>query len=245
MHMPDIYALIPAAGSGSRMGAEIPKQYQLLAGRPLICHAVETLCTHARVAQVFVVLAQDDARFRQIDGLAHKERLSPLYCGGATRSASVLNGLMAMADVVEPDDWVMVHDAARPCLTAHLIDRLINELANDKVGGLLAVPVADTLKRADGHDRNRIAATVPRENLWQAQTPQMFRYRLLLEAMRKAPLAGVTDEASAIERMGLHPRLVMGSPGNLKVTWPDDTRIAEVGLLANLERASGVLQAPL
>ncbi len=226
--MPEIYALIPAAGSGSRMGAEIPKQYQLLAGRPLICHAVDVLCTHARVAQMFVVLAQDDARFRQIDGLANKARLSPLYCGGATRSASVLNGLIAMADVVESDDWVMVHDAARPCLTGALIDRLIDALAGETVGGLLAVPVADTLKRADAN--NRITATVPRENLWQAQTPQMFRYRLLLEALRKAPLASVTDEASAIEHMGLHPRLVMGSPSNLKVTWPEDIHLAETRL---------------
>ena len=228
--MTAFYALIPAAGNGSRMGLKIPKQYQMLAGRPLICHAVDVLCTHAHVAQVFVVLAPDDARFRQIDGLAHKERLSPLYCGGATRSASVLNGLMAMADVVESDDWVMVHDAARPCLTGALIDRLIDALAGETVGGLLAVPVADTLKRADEHDRNRIVATVPRENLWQAQTPQMFRYRLLLEAMRKAPLAGVTDEASAIEHMGLHPRLVLGSPGNLKVTWPEDIHLAETSL---------------
>jgi 2-C-methyl-D-erythritol 4-phosphate cytidylyltransferase len=230
--MPEIYALIPAAGSGSRMGAEIPKQYQMLAGRPLIGHAVEVLCAHARVAQVFVVLAPDDARFRQIDWLAHKMRLAPLYCGGATRAASVLNGLMAMADVVEPDDWVMVHDAARPCLTAQLIDRLIDALAGDPVGGLLAVPVADTLKRADENSRDHVAATVPRDNLWQAQTPQMFRYRLLLEALRKAPLAGVTDEAGAIEHMGLHPRLVMGSPGNLKVTWPEDTRFAEASLRA-------------
>jgi 2-C-methyl-D-erythritol 4-phosphate cytidylyltransferase len=200
----------------------------MLAGEPLIRHAVRVLCAHARVAQVFVVLAPGDTHFRQIDWSAHKGRLEHLYCGGATRAASVLNGLMAMADAVEPDDWVMVHDAARPCLTGELIDRLIDALADDKVGGLLAVPVADTLKRADGHDR--IAATVPRENLWQAQTPQMFRYRLLLEALRKAPAHKVTDEASAIEHMGLNPRLVMGNTGNLKVTWPEDMRLAEAAL---------------
>lgn len=226
--MPDLYALIPAAGNGSRMGAEIPKQYQMLAGQPLIRHAVDVLCAHARVAQVFVVLAPGDTHFRQFDWSAQKGRLEHLYCGGATRAASVLNGLMAMADAVEPDDWVMVHDAARPCLTGALIDRLIDALADDNVGGLLAVPVADTLKRAD--DDNRVSATVPRDHLWQAQTPQMFRYRLLLEALRKAPAGVVTDEASAIEHMGLHPRLIMGSTGNLKVTWPEDMRFAETSL---------------
>ena len=229
--MSDIHALIPAAGSGSRMGAEIPKQYQPLAGRPLIHYAVDVLCSHARIGQVFVVLSPADTHFRRQDWSAYKDRLSPLYCGGDTRAASVLNGLMAMADAVEPDDWVMVHDAARPCLTAPLIDRLINEVADDTVGGLLAVPVADTLKHADA--TNRVVSTAPRDHLWQAQTPQMFRYRLLLEALRKATGGSVTDEASAVEQMGLHPRLVMGSPGNLKVTWPEDSRFAEIALKTN------------
>ena len=232
--MPDIHALIPAAGSGSRMGAEIPKQYQLLAGQPLIRHAVHVLCASAQVRQVFVVLSPEDALFRQQDWTAYKGRLEPLYCGGATRAASVLNGLMAMVDAVEPDDWVMVHDAARPCLTARLIDRLIYEIADDTVGGLLAMPVADTLKRAD-HTQHAID-TASRENLWQAQTPQMFRYRLLLEALRNAASirpGTVTDEASAIEQLGLKPRLVMGSLGNLKVTWPEDIHFAEISLKTN------------
>jgi 2-C-methyl-D-erythritol 4-phosphate cytidylyltransferase len=229
--MPDLYALIPAAGSGSRMGAEIPKQYQALMGKPLLRYAVDVLCAQPQVRQVFVVLAPQDERFRQYDWSAHHGRLEPLYCGGATRAASVLNGLTAMADVVEPDDWVMVHDAARPCLAPALIDRLLTELADDVVGGLLAVPVADTLKRADASQR--VVETVPRETLWQAQTPQMFRYRLLLEALRHADLARVTDEASAIEHMGLRPRLVMGSASNLKVTKPGDWDIAEICLKSN------------
>ncbi|MEQ1773679.1 MAG: 2-C-methyl-D-erythritol 4-phosphate cytidylyltransferase, partial [Burkholderiales bacterium] len=130
-----------------------------------------------------------------------------------------------------PDDWVMVHDAARPCLDATLIDRLCSELADDDVGGLLAVPVADTLKRSD--DNQRVTETVAREKIWQAQTPQMFRYRLLLEALGRAAKAGiaasgvVTDEASALEQMGFKPRLVMGSPRNLKVTFPEDALVAE------------------
>ena len=223
--MPDIYALIPAAGSGSRMGAEIPKQYQMLAGRPLIAHAIGTLCSHPRVHRVFVVLAPGDAHFGGYDWSAHKGRLETLYCGGATRAASVFNGLVAMADVAESDDWVLVHDAARPCLDAALIDRLCGELADDNVGGLLAVPVADTLKRSD--ENYRVSETVSREKIWQAQTPQMFRYRLLLVALRGAKPGSVTDEASAIEQMGLKPKLVPGSSRNLKVTFPDDARIAE------------------
>ena len=235
--MPDLYALIPAAGVGARMGAEIPKQYQQLAGVPLLRHAVDVLCRHTRVQQVFVVLAPGDGWFRQIDWSAYAGRLAPLYCGGATRAASVLNGLMAMIDAVEPDDWVMVHDAARPCLTQALIDRLLTEAGDHAVGGLLALPVADTLKRADASQPvPHVTGTVPREQVWQAQTPQMFRYRLLVEAMRRAagdPNAGVTDESSAIERMGLQPRLVMGSPANLKVTWPEDVAIAESRLKSN------------
>lgn len=223
--MPDIHALIPAAGSSSRMGEGVPKQYQELAGKPLMGHAVDALLAHERVAQVFVVLAPTDSRFRQFDWSRHQERLLPLYCGGATRAASVLNALMAMEGAVEPDDWVMVHDAARPCLTHTLIDCLIRELFDDNVGGLLAVPVADTLKRAN--ENNRVNNTVSREQLWQAQTPQMFRYRLLLEAMRKSIASHITDESSAIEQMGFKPRLVMGSPSNLKVTRPDDLRFAE------------------
>lgn len=229
--MPDIYGLIPAAGSGSRMGSEVPKQYQQLAGRPLIHHAIDALCTHERLQQVFVVLAPEDGQFRRYDWSAYYGRLEPLYCGGSTRAASVLNGLMAMVDAIELDDWVMVHDAARPCLSKLLINRLLTEIADDAVGGLLAVPVADTLKRADNN--GRIVGTTSRENLWQAQTPQIFRYRLLLEALRKAKDGSVTDEASAIEQMGLRPRLVLGSAGNLKVTWADDMDFAEISLKTN------------
>jgi 2-C-methyl-D-erythritol 4-phosphate cytidylyltransferase len=213
------------------MDSKIPKQYQELAGNPLIHYAVDVLCAHARLAQVFVVLAPQDSHFKLNDWSAYQGRLEPLYCGGATRAASVLNGLVAMADAVEPDDWVLVHDAARPCLSKHLIDRLLTEIADDDVGGLLALPVADTLKRAD--PTQRAISTASRDDLWQAQTPQMFRYRLLLEALRRATLGSVTDEASAIEQMGLRPRLVMGSPGNLKVTWPDDVKLAEMILKTN------------
>ncbi len=224
--MSDLYALIPAAGSGSRMGSEIPKQYQDLAGVPLIRRAIDVLYGDARIQQIFVVLAPQDDYFRHFDWSAYQGKLEPLYCGGATRGASVLNGLVAIAGAVEPDDWVLVHDAARPCLSAPLLNRLLTEIADDEVGGILAVPVADTLKRADA--TQRAAETVPRDALWQAQTPQMFRYRLLLEALHRARPESVTDEASAIEQMGLKPKLVMGSASNLKVTWQDDVAFAKV-----------------
>ena len=232
--MSKIFALIPAAGSGSRMSSEMPKQYQQLAGKPLLHYAVDALCRHAQVSQVFIVLAPNDTHFKRHEWTAYRGRLEPLYCGGNTRTASVLNGLMAMMDAVEPDDWVLVHDAARPCLSATLIDRLLAEVVGDKVGGLLALPVADTLKRAAPADQTqRVVETVPRTALWQAQTPQMFRYRLLLEALRSAKAERVTDEASAVEQLGLQPRLVMGSPGNLKVTWPEDLPLAEICLKSN------------
>ena len=223
--MPDYYALIPAAGTGSRMGGEIPKQYQELSGKPLLHHTVRALSAHSKVRQVFVVLAPQDEWFRRYDWSAFDGKLEPLYCGGTSRAASVLNGLVALLEVVEPDDWILVHDAARPCLTSALIDRLIDEIADDNVGGLLALPVADTLKRADASQR--VAETTPREHLWQAQTPQMFRYRLLVEALRGADPAQVTDESSAVERLGLKPRLVTGSPANLKVTLPEDLMVAQ------------------
>jgi 2-C-methyl-D-erythritol 4-phosphate cytidylyltransferase len=220
------HALIPAAGSGTRLGAALPKQYLEIAGRPLIHHALRSLAQHRRIEQVFVVLAQDDGRFQRYDWSEFGARIKPLYCGGETRSASVFNGLLAARDSIAAADWVLVHDAARPCLGREEIDRLFGELDEDDTGGLLAVPVADTLKR--GNRESRVAATEPRESLWLAQTPQMFRYRLLIEALRAADPAVVTDEACAIEGMGLKPRLVMGDTRNIKVTYPEDLELAEL-----------------
>ncbi|MBK7812797.1 MAG: 2-C-methyl-D-erythritol 4-phosphate cytidylyltransferase [Rhodocyclaceae bacterium] len=219
------YALVPAAGGGSRMGSACPKQYLPLAGQPLIRHALATLCAVPAIARVFVVLAPDDQQWPGCQDLAAKLRV--LRRGGATRAKSVANGLRAM-DGASDDDWVLVHDAARACLSVAHVEQLIRDVGDDPVGGILAVPVADTLKRAraDG----RIAATVPRENLWQAQTPQMFRRGMLLRALEAAP--AVTDEASAIEALGLHPKLVAADATNLKVTYPLDLRLAE-WILAN------------
>ena len=220
--MPEFHALVPAAGSGSRMGHELPKQYLPLAGKPMIAHALETLCACPDIAAVFVVLAPDDTQFHGYDWSHCGEKLQPLYCGGATRAESVANGLLASE--LEPDEWVLVHDAARPCLTQAYLAKLIAELRDDPVGGILAVPVADTLKRADA--RQRIAHTEPREGLWQAQTPQMFRAGLLAQALQQC--RSVTDEASAVEAMGLSPKLVASESTNFKVTYPQDLLLAEL-----------------
>jgi len=220
--MSNFYALVPAAGSGSRMGGGLPKQYLPLAGAPMIYHALARLCGCPDIDTVFVVLTPDDAFFSQYDWTEFGDKLQPLYCGGTTRAESVLNGLMAAE--LEPDDWVLVHDAARPCLSEAQLAKMIAELREDEVGGILAVPVADTLKRADG--AGRITVTEPRDRLWRAQTPQMFRTGLLLQALQSAP--EVTDEASAVESLGLHPRLVAGDSSNFKVTYSQDMRMAEL-----------------
>jgi 2-C-methyl-D-erythritol 4-phosphate cytidylyltransferase len=224
--VPKTYALVPAAGSGSRMGVPEPKQYLSIAGKPLLYYALRALAAHRRIEQIFVVLAPGDPRFAPADWKAFRANIEPLYCGGATRAASVFNGLLAVRDTIAASDWVLVHDAARPCLGRDELDRLFGELGDDDTGGLLAVPVADTLKRSNREAR--VAHTEPRDNLWLAQTPQMFRYRLLIEALRTADPAVATDEALAIEGLGLKPRLVMGDARNIKVTYPEDLQLAEL-----------------
>lgn len=216
-------ALIPAAGAGARMGAAAPKQYLPLAGRPMLYHSIKCMAVPP-VETVFVVLAPDDTTFAQFDWGEFGGRLEPLYCGGATRRDSVHNGLIAAMAAVDADDWVLVHDAARPCLPRADLARLIETLKDDEVGGLLALPAADTVKRATPDAR--VTATEDRSQLWLAQTPQMFRAGLLAQALHTAH-GDVTDEASAVEQMGLRPRLVAGSRLNLKVTYPEDVLIAE------------------
>ncbi len=220
--MPEFHALVPAAGSGSRMGADLPKQYLPLNGRPMIHHALTALCACADIATVFVVLAPEDKQFHTYDWSEFGDKLQPLFCGGATRSESVTNGLLVSE--LDTDDWVLVHDAARPCLTLALVEKLIKDLRDDEVGGILAVPVADTLKRSNMS--HRIAHTEDRTGLWQAQTPQMFRAGLMLQALQS--MQQVTDEASAVEALGLHPRLVAGETSNFKVTYPQDFKLAEL-----------------
>ena len=226
--MPRHYAIVPAAGSGSRFAADQPKQYLDLLGRPLIFHTLAALTACPDIERVWVVLAPDDRWWSRHDWSELGPKLETVRCGGATRAASVTNALRAAAMVAADDDWILVHDAARPCLSAAMLDALFAELADDPVGGLLAVPVADTLKRADAEQK--VAATEPRDGLWQAQTPQMFRYGQLEKAL-KSEMA-VTDEAGAIEALGLRPKLVRGDATNLKVTWPADLALAAMILRA-------------
>ena len=189
----------------------------------MLYHSIARLLGTPEVEIAFVVLAPGDTEFRKCDWSAFGSRLAPLYCGGASRRDSVLNGIIAAASLVDPNDWILVHDAVRPCLGKAELRRLIDEAGGDEVGGILAVPVADTLKRAD--EEQRIAATEPRDGLWRAQTPQMFRHGMLLRALREAE--HVTDEASAVEALGYRPKLVEGSTKNMKVTFPADLEIAE------------------
>lgn len=220
------FALVPAAGNGARMGFAQAKQYLQLVGRPLIAHSLHALCAVQEIEAVFVILSAADGEWKKHDWStligAHGSKLVPLYCGGATRAESVANGLTAISDRVDQQDWVLVHDAARPCLTVSQIDILLHEVGDDPVGGILATPVADTLKCGNG---GRIEATVSRERLWQAQTPQMFRHGMLLKALSQND--DVTDEASAIEAMGYQPKLVTSDASNLKVTRPQDLMLAE------------------
>jgi 2-C-methyl-D-erythritol 4-phosphate cytidylyltransferase len=214
------YALVPAAGSGSRFGGELPKQYLMLHGKPLLQHALDRLQAQFPLAQLYVVLAPDDELFEAM--ITVTSNVIVLRCGGRTRGASVHNALSRMAGV--DDDWIVVHDGARPCVDAESSLRLQRELANDDVGGFLALPVTDTLKRVD--DDSRVVRTEPREGLWRAQTPQMFRFGVLRRAFALPGLDGFTDEAQAVERLGLKPRAVVGNAFNVKVTFPDDLALA-------------------
>jgi len=220
------FALVPAAGSGSRAGQALPKQYVELAGRPLLAHTLAALAAVPELALTLVVIAPEDRHFEALFPAQPHAR-----CGGATRAESVRAGLDALrAQGAGDEDWVLVHDAARCLLRASWVRTLIETCREDAVGGLLALPMADTVKRGAA----RVEATVPRDGLWAAQTPQMFRLgqlRLALDAARQAGLA-VTDEASAIEALGLQPRLVRAPLENFKLTLPEDFALAET-LLRN------------
>jgi 2-C-methyl-D-erythritol 4-phosphate cytidylyltransferase len=220
------YALVPCAGVGERAGAGGPKQYRSIAGKTVVAHTLAALAAVPRIAQTLVVLAPDDIDF---------EASAPAFvgwadrCGGATRAASVAAGLESLVRRgVRPHDWVLVHDAARCLVRPASIDRLIDVCRPDAVGGLLALPLADTLKQADAADR--VAATLDRSGKWAAQTPQMFRLGLLQQALAQAG-GTLTDEASAVEALGRAPLLVRGEPDNFKLTWPADFALA-VRLLA-------------
>jgi len=223
---PRHWAIVAAAGQGRRMDAERPKQYLMLAGATVLEHAIRPLLAHSRIEGIMVMLAADDEFWPTLP-LASAPRVQTAL-GGAARQHSVLNGLVALESKAGPEDWILVHDGARPCLGTDELDTLMAAVEHDQVGGLLAVPVADTLKRAD-ETGLRCEATLERKALWSAQTPQMFRYRLLRSALERALAQGVdvTDEAAAVEFMGHRPRLVRGSSRNIKITGRDDLILAE------------------
>lgn len=221
------WALVPAAGAGLRMGSAIPKQYLSLAGRPVLAHTLDRLCAHPKVSGVLVGIAADDAHWPTLR-YRHRKFLGA-FVGGQERMHTVLNGLAALGEQARDADWVLVHDAVRPCVRAEDIDALIEKGAHGD-GALLAVPVADTVKRVDA--QQRVLETVARDGLWRALTPQMFRLtalRAALEAARAQALV-LTDEAAAMERSGALPWVVHGHGDNIKITLPEDLPLAELYL---------------
>ncbi len=237
---PRVFALVPCAGTGSRSGSFNPKQYEPVAGQPLVAHTLAALARVERIAATLVVLAPGDTQFAEdLPGLAG-ERLWLASAGGATRAETVANGLNELrARGAQPQDWVLVHDAARCLLRPEWVERLLDACWDDEVGGLLALPVADTLKAEEASlpeqaGSTRVAATVERKGKWAAQTPQMFRLGLLAPALAFAGEV-VTDEASAVEALGHAPKLVRGEFENFKVTYPGDFQLAE-RLLATAQR---------
>ncbi len=228
------WAVLVAAGRGERFGGSTPKQYALLLGRPALSWSLATLLSSPAVDGVVVVLAPRDRRWKRI-AESRDSRVSTCV-GGNRREGSVSNALLALAPRARDSDWVIVHDAARPCLRREDLDRLVAATRRDPVGGLLAVPVPDTLKVDDGHGRS--ARTADRAGLWRALTPQIFRYGLLRRALALCVERerAVTDEASAVEALGLRPRLVTGRGDNIKLTTPADRVLAEAILRAGRQK---------
>ena len=213
------HVIIPAAGSGSRMGAGSPKQYLQLNGQPLIEHVLKTFAQANKISSIHVILSPTDSHSHS-DFVTHSHKISVHHIGGETRAQTVLNALSVIK--ADTDDWILVHDAARPGLSNQLLNHLITSLEHDAVGGLLALPLADTLKRANAD--GTVAQTIARDALWLAQTPQMFKYATLKKALETYSTSP-TDEAQAIEALGLKPTLVTGELQNMKVTYPQDLAV--------------------
>ena len=223
---PRFWAIIPAAGIGKRMGNSIPKQYLKLLDKTVIEHTLHCLSTHPRINGIVIAIAKDDPHWPKLPLLLNKKLL--VTHGGVERCHSVLNALHHLAEHANPNDWVLVHDAVRPCLRHADIDLLIDTLQHHPIGGLLGVPVADTIKRTNA--MGDVLATIDRSHLWRALTPQMFRLKMLTNALENAiqHQAIVTDEAAAIERLGHAPQMVTGHADNIKITHPQDIALAEL-----------------
>ncbi len=235
MSSPALWFVVPAAGSGSRMQSAIPKQYLSLGNKTVLDQTLSRLLSVADVAGIVLALNADDQYFSQSVFASHPE--IHRVVGGQERSDSVLAALEFLEKKITKDDWVLVHDAARPCVSMESINELIQSLKDEPVGGILAIPVADTLKRVN--ERHEIVQTLGRASLWQAQTPQMFRYGVLLESLKKARANQhtVTDEASAIELAGLSAKIFTGRTDNIKITRPTDLDLA--GFILQKQNNSG------
>lgn len=225
---PRYWVIIPAAGVGKRMEASLPKQYLLLNNKTILEHTLQCFISHPLITKILLVLNSNDTIWPSLN-FPHHEKLI-LVTGGERRCDSVLNALSHLQQFADDDDWVLVHDAVRPCLRHEDIDKLIEELADNRVGGLLGVPVRDTLKKVD--ENGKVIKTVDRENVWQALTPQMFRFGKLLNALQLAVSKDAatipTDEAAAIELTGEKPMMIQGRHDNIKITYPEDLLLAEL-----------------
>ena len=224
-----IWAIVPAAGIGHRYGSAIPKQYLSLCGTPVLLHSIKRLLEIKEVEQIFVPLGSDDTLWKNLEFSHPKVKT---ITGGCDRSQSVINALEGLSNLAKEGDWVLVHDAVRPCVTEFDIKKIIREVRNDDVGGLLAYQVVDTIKELD--DSDGVIKTIDREKLWCALTPQMFRYELIKKALRAAVLSDqpVTDEASAIEFLGLSPKIIPGEKSNIKITSAEDMLLAELIIMS-------------
>lgn len=219
------WAVIPAAGIGKRMCADRPKQYLPVAGKTVIEHTLSTFLKHPRIQGITVAIGPDDPYWKQLE-YSRDDRVH-LVTGGVERADSVRNALRSLEGNLDGEDWVLVHDAARPCLRYTDLDRLLVELGGDSIGGILATPARDTLKQVG--PEGEIQTTIDRSRLWHAQTPQMFHFKLLLDALDRGIACGqvITDESSVIEQAGFHPRIVEGHADNIKITCPEDLPYAE------------------
>ena len=216
----NIWAIVPAAGIGQRMGTSKPKQYMDINKKPVLAHTLDTICQLPQISKVVIPLHPEDHYWHELMHLPYNNFVT--ITGGTARQDSVLNALAYLENKANPQDFILVHDAVRPCVSVANMSELLAQIISHPVGGLWGVPVRDTLKQVDA--AGQVMHTVSREHLWQAQTPQIFRFELLYLALKKAKHDNInlTDEASAIEYLGYHPKMVQGSYANIKITWPED-----------------------
>jgi 2-C-methyl-D-erythritol 4-phosphate cytidylyltransferase len=232
-----IWAIVPAAGSGKRMEGDRPKQYLLLNGRPIISHTLDRLSSMAAISGLVVPVSAGDEYW---SGLQFESAQKILRCeGGAERNLSVLNGLAELSSLAQEEDWVLVHDAVRPCVRIADIERLLTAIATHPVGGLLGMPVSSTLKRIDA--AGNVESTIDRSGVWMAATPQIFRYGLLRAALLQACKDGIpiTDESGALEHAGFSPLIISGRGDNIKITYPQDIELAVQILIAQAAETEG------